>query len=743
MRWKASRGLWLLLAVYLALAACWNALVPPYENLDELEHAEFVRYVAERGGLPVHGEAARLGYRVRQESSQPPLYYLVAAAWVRLWHLPTNPNAPRPVPGSEVACSPTPTLYDKLTWQHPPGADFPWQGAARTVHALRGLSTLMQAATVAAAWELGRRLFRSEEGAAVTAALLAFNPQFLLLAADVDNDNLVVPLAAWALVALDGAVHAAEHRGRRLALFGLLTGLAALSKLSGFALLALGGAAWLCLLLRERPAPRRALRWGTAIVLPAALLVAPWVVRNLRLYGDPTALAPMLAEVGERGPMTLAGLGAELKLLALSYWGQVPCSFYPRWVYLPYAALTAVGLLGLVWAWRRLAGRGRALLVGAALWMLLVLAAWLRWDAITPAPGGRLLFPAATAFALLLAAGLTALLGRASRLVVGGMALWALLVTATVPTALFLPPPVEVAPPPQAARPAFGSALVLLEGGAEVEQVGRLACWLTTPALAAPPFAEDGTCRYLDLHLKWQATAPLPEGLVFTQQLVDPVPGVDAVRMAHHGLPAHGTFPPRDWPAGGVMEERLHLPVPAGEWRRQAWDVVLIATAEGARWPVSVEEVSAGDGWTVARVRLPDAQPNCEHLAAVEPPPRFGEAVRLVAASVETTTGEVRLCWQAERALQRDYTVFVHAYDAEGALLATGDGPPMGGAFPTSLWQRGDRIRDRHALPPEALRQAERVVVGWYDPESGARLPALADGVPLPADGAVIWERGR
>ena len=739
MRWKASRGLWLLLAVYLALAACWNALVPPYENLDELEHAEFVRYVAERGGLPVHGEAEVLGYRTRQESSQPPLYYLVAAAWVRLWHLPTNPNAPRPVPGSEVACSPTPTLYDKLTWQHPPGADFPWQGAARTVHALRGLSTLMQAATVAAAWELGRRLFRSEEGAAVTAALLAFNPQFLLLAADVDNDNLVVPLAAWALVALDGAVHAAEHRGRRLALFGLLTGLAALSKLSGFALLALGGAAWLCLLLRERPAPRRALRWGAAIVLPAALLVAPWVVRNLRLYGDPTALAPMLAEVGRRAE-PLAPLG-DVPFLVLSYWGQMPCTFYPRWVYLPYLLLALVGLAALPRAWRRASAAERRRLGGAALWGLLVLLAWVRWDATTPAPGGRLLFPAAAAFALLWAAGWRSLLPRL-RLMAAGLAWWALLVTAVVPVALFVPPPVETASVGDDG-PRFGDRLRLLEGAASLREQGRLPCWLMTPAFSPLPLTAEGRCAFLDLTLRWQATAPLPEGLVFTQQLVDPVPGVDAVRMAHHGLPAHGTFPPRDWPAGGVMEERLYLPVPAGEWRRQAWDVVLIATAEGARWPVSVEEVSAGDGWTVARVRLPDAQPNCEHLAAVEPPPRFGEAVRLVAASVETTTGEVRLCWQAERALQRDYTVFVHAYDAEGSLLATGDGPPMGGAFPTSLWQRGDRIRDRHALPPEALRQAERVVVGWYDPESGARLPALADGVPLPADGAVVWERGR
>ncbi len=731
--------LWLLLA-YVALASAWNVIVPPYENLDELEHAEVIRHVAVEGRLPVHGEAESLGYRTRQESSQPPLYYLVGAAWVRLWHLPLDAHDPQPLPSVEVACGPTPTLYDKVTWLHP-RTGFPWAGSERTLHALRLLSTLLQVATVWAAWALGRRLGRGDGVALLTASIVAFNPQFLLVAADVDNDNLVVPLAAWALVLLHDALRHREGRGWRFALFGMMSGLAALSKLSGLALLALGGAALLFLLRRERPSWRRWAGWGTALLLPASLLLAPWVVRNLRLYGDPTALAPMLAVVGEREPMTLAGLGAELKLLALSYWGQVPCSFYPRWVYLPYAALMAVGMLGMVRAWRRLEGRGRTLLVGASLWTLLVLAAWLRWDAITPAPGGRLLFPAATAFALLLAAGLTALLGGASRFVVGGMALWALLVTATVPTALFLPPPVEVAPPLQAARPAFGSVLALLEGGAEVEQVGRLACWLTTPALAEPPFAEDGTCRYLDLHLKWQAMAPLPDALVFTQQLVNPVPGADDVRFAHHGLPAHGTLTTANWPVGGLVEERWRLPIPPGGWTTQAWDVALIVQAEGERLPVRVGEAEAGKQWTIARLRLPDRPPSCAPPALTEPQPTFGGAIRLAAASVERRTGEVVLRWEALAPLPQDETVFVHAYAADGSLLATGDGPPMGGAFPTSLWAAGDVICDRHALPPEALTQAARVVVGWYDPESGARLPALA-GEPLPDNGAVIWERG-
>ncbi len=735
---KRRAALLSLLLAYLALAAAWNFLIPPYENLDELEHAEVIRHLAVEGSFPVHGEAESLGYRTRQESSQPPLYYLLGAAWVRMWHLPLDAHDPQPLPSVEVACGPTPALYDKVTWLHP-RSDFPWAGSERTLHALRLLSTLMQAGTILAAWALGRRLL-GPQGGLLAASIVAFNPQFLLVAADVDNDNLIAPLAAWSLVLLHDAMRHREGRGWRFLLFGMMSGLAALSKLSGLALLALGGAALLLLLRRERPSWRRWAGWGAAILLPASLLIAPWIVRNLRLYGDPTALAPMLAVVGRREPLTPSLLLAELKLLALSYWGQLPCTFYPRWVYLPFAALTGAGLLGLLLGWRRLEGRRRSMLLGAALWAGFVLAAWVRWDTMTPAPGGRLLFPAATAFAVLLAAGLMALLRGAARFAAVGMALWALLVTATVPTAIFLPPPVESAPPPQAARPAFGSLLALLDGGAEVEQVGRLACWLTTPALAEPPFAEDGTCHYLDLHLKWQATAPLPDSLVFTQQLVNPVPGADDLRFAHHGLPAHGTLTAANWPAGGRVEEHWRLPIPPGEWTTQAWDAVVIVQAAGERLPVRVEEAEAGKQWTIARLRLPDHPPTCAPPALTEPQPAFGGAIRLSAASVATRTGEVVLRWEALAPLPKDYTVFVHAYAADGSLLGTGDGPPMGGAFPTSLWAAGDVICDRHALPPEALEQAARVVVGWYDPVEGGRLPAFADG-PLPDDGAVIWER--
>ena len=119
---------------------------------------------------------------------------------------------------------------------------------------------------------------------------------------------------------------------------------------------------------------------------------------------------------------------------------------------------------------------------------------------------------------------------------------------------------------------------------------------------------------------------------------------------------------------------------------------------------------------------------------------RLGDAVHLTHAVVVPAGDHmlVTLCWEAERALPADYTVFVHLLDADGALKTTGDGPPAAGAFPTSLWQPGDRIVDTHFLPEPAL-PGDSIVVGLYNPLDGIRLSALRDSVPAPNDALLIW----
>ncbi|NJN97489.1 MAG: hypothetical protein HC875_27115 [Anaerolineales bacterium] len=81
------------------------------------------------------------------------------------------------------------------------------------------------------------------------------------------------------------------------------------------------------------------------------------------------------------------------------------------------------------------------------------------------------------------------------------------------------------------------------------------------------------------------------------------------------------------------------------------------------------------------------------------------------------------LYWQALTAVQTNYTVFAHVRDAGGQTVAQKDTPPAGGAYPTSLWDAGEIIKDEIIIPLEDVRADEyEVVVGMYDFDTGARL---------------------
>lgn len=89
----------------------------------------------------------------------------------------------------------------------------------------------------------------------------------------------------------------------------------------------------------------------------------------------------------------------------------------------------------------------------------------------------------------------------------------------------------------------------------------------------------------------------------------------------------------------------------------------------------------------------------------------------------------VSLRWQALSEIKKDYTVFLHLIDGEGWMLAQHDGPPVGGYRPTSTWQAGEEIHDRHGLilPDDLPLGKYRLIAGLYDGETGLRLPVRGD----------------
>ena len=193
-----------------------------------------------------------------------------------------------------------------------------------------------------------------------------------------------------------------------------------------------------------------------------------------------------------------------------------------------------------------------------------------------------------------------------------------------------------------------------------------------------------------------------------------------AAPATNDDAPAQGRYPTNRWAAGEVVAEVRDVRVPADA----AGTATLAVTVEGER----VELGTLAIAGAAAQFELPDV--------AVPVAATFGDSIRLVGfdpppASVSAAAPvPITLTWQALSGdIGASYTVFVHLLAEDGRLIAQHDGPPAGGARPTNEWLEGEYVVDAHEL---VWREAgysgpARLVVGLYNPLSGARLPT-ADG---------------
>lgn len=96
-------------------------------------------------------------------------------------------------------------------------------------------------------------------------------------------------------------------------------------------------------------------------------------------------------------------------------------------------------------------------------------------------------------------------------------------------------------------------------------------------------------------------------------------------------------------------------------------------------------------------------------------------------------TLRVELTWQAQTWPATDYTAFVHLVGPDGSLAAQMDKPPLGGFLPTSTWMPGQRVVDNFvlALPAGVVPGDYRLLTGFYDPASGARLAVTQGDQPV------------
>lgn len=725
MQWR-RHPLPIIAAAFVALAALYIWAIPPLEGSDEFEHFAYVTWLIEQRSFPIQGEAG-WNTPVRQESGQPPLYYLLASLPARL--AGTQPPVVfRSNPYFRYDLDPTRPDNKNTALHYPTDIGGGWLALylARTVSVLSGVLLIVFV------YKLAEVVLPDRPGAApAAAAFTAFIPQVIFHSSHVSNDILATAFSTAALWQLARIVRFGGSRRRGLAL-GVALGLAALVKVHTLLIglpIALGFG-WL--LLRRSGATEWSKRFGEVWVTTSGAMLGFiavagwWFVRGWLRYGSLLGLDTHChQELSTCGPFRLVWPNwFAWRDTFRSFWAAFGlANIRPYdWVYWVFAGLVIMAAAGLgLLAVRRAQARKAAapdptilpvdphlpillLLLGSAVagnvfllyvWMQQILATY-----------GRLLYPSLGAIVVLLIAGLWELRPRLAR--------WAWVIPATL----------AVLAPFWLIRPAYELPRFLDEAALAAQgeplgwRYGDVAELLSvTPATRST--AADGT---LMVELCWRTLTPSPDNYTVYLQAVGPGETVVADRYTYPGL---GSYPTAIWEPGKVFCDNVQLPIPADLPRTLVYrlSVGLLDDQTDERLP----------GTDTAGNPLPPFA-GAVRLAArtttpAEHPPPGEAAIRLVAAEFESVwqpgeTQSVALRWHVAEAVPLDYTVFLHLRDGNNELVAQADGPPMGGWYPTSWWPAGEQVTDEHAflLPDSIPPGTYYLVAGLYDPANGNRL---------------------
>ena len=439
---------------------------------------------------------------------------------------------------------------------------------------------------------------------------------------------------------------------------------------------------------------------GLKRVLGVAALVAGWwYARNWLVYGDPLAWREWqaLAGVGRSG-VTAAQFAADLLGLFGTFWADFGLRADRAWVW-AFVVLALVALGGLVARWRRRDWPAMHVggLVLAALWFGLLLASAVRYALVITDIHGRLLYPALTAAAVALALGLTGWGPRVGRWLALGTTAGLFALSAAVPFALL---------GPAFARPVVAGSTWpagATSSEASFGDVVALAGYQLAETRLQPPDT-------LELTTYWQpATGPQP--WPDTRAVLALIRPDGQVVGRHEALLGSSVYPSSVWQPGDLVVLKSALAVDVPLDGPVVADLVLGVRADSD----ALLPGPNGDTVSLGRVVLSTGQP-CAIPANADQ--AFGDEIRLVGYQIDP--GGVTLCWEALRPLDTDYTVFVQALDSAGELAASGDGPPRQGLYPTTAWQPGEQVEDRHAFSVPA---GTRIAIGLYRLDDGQRLP--------------------
>jgi hypothetical protein len=395
----------ILLSIALLRGSAYANLLPPWGIIDEEQHVHYIQHWVEQGSVPIVGDTylsdeiiqsvvqtgrwvtfklaikdtddpKKMGLEGHSyEGYQPPLYYLVLSPLLRI---------------------PQGTILEKL-------------------YLLRWGTVILSLLSLIGVYLMALRITPSRPVAFLIGLIYALIPERSMAVSRVNNDALLELFAVYFLLVCIQVVKEGLDDRRALAL-GVLYGLGVLSKMSMLPL----GIALLVIWITQRNQVRL-LRSISLTITPAVILILPWMLRNLRLYGDPTGFAAVQPLLSFSPPtVTSLELLRSFPILFERFWvvwwdgAAAASNLHVMSITLLMFIFTCFSLTGWV-QWKQYVEDlkvSKAITIifimsatVLAIYSSLVLASY--WRGQVPVLQGRLLLPAASVIIVLYGAGLS------------------------------------------------------------------------------------------------------------------------------------------------------------------------------------------------------------------------------------------------------------------------------------------------------------------------------------------------
>ena len=738
----------LILVLFVLLGWSYAVTTPVFEASDELWHYPLIKYLADGNALPVQAFDPDEAGPWKQQASQPPLYYWLAAAatfWINTDDLPQvrwlNPHVDNGIITQDGNIN---------LVVHDPNAN-PWLGTLLAVRLIRLLSVLLGACTVYLTYRIAREVAPNRPEIALGAAALnAFTPMFLFISGAVNNDNLVVPLASlalWLMIRLvrseqsavtseQSSIHHSpftiRHSPFSRLLLGVVIALAGLTKVTALGLLAL---AWgtIFIWLWQHSAKQitvssliRLLLLTTAhwllVTLPFLVIAGWWYLRNWQLYGDWLGWNAFIAVLGQReSPASLAQLWDERHGFLQAFWGlfggvNVPMS---GWIYMVLNGLLVAGVVGfvvyllreirdlrvktplnfqlLVSSLFNLVARFFPIVI-CLLWATAIVYGLIQWTTITWSSQGRLVFTAISVLMTMLTVGLVGWLPEKwARWVMGVIAMFMLAVAAASPFAYIRPayqPPASTQTLAHSVNITFGNQMRL-----------------TGYDISATTFQPGDE---VDIWLAWDVLAEMDTDWSVFVHLSDPVLELPiAQRDMYFGQGVRAT---RLLQPGQHLVEHYHLTIPQTAIAPAKLQLIVGLYQFGTN-----NRLPTDQGLELALL----APLQLEAIPGELPNPvvvNFGNEVELVGFSIEPRrarsgeTVELTLYWQALRPQTQNYTFFAQVVGDWGGANERYAAADVAPALATSTWAVGEvqTITLPLTLRSDTPAEAYPIILGLY-----------------------------